>query len=144
MNTTIMSYTIDDIPAVVTTLHELLGFCKVMTFTGSLGAGKTTLIQELLKFEGVQDVVQSPTFNYVSIYTNPSGLRFYHFDLYRLRSMQDFVEAGFHEYLYEPNSYALIEWPEIIMPLLKKQTCHVAIEYVNDDTRSIRYACSSN
>lgn len=142
MNTKILTYSVEDIPEIVRTLHELLGFCKVMTFTGSLGAGKTTLVQELLRYEGVQDVIQSPTFNYVSIYTTPSGLRFYHFDLYRLPSTRDFMEAGFHEYLYEPNSYALIEWPEIIMPLLKKQVCHVALDYVNEDARSLRYACS--
>lgn len=141
MNMQTMAYSVNELPQVAQTLHELLGFCKVMTFTGSLGAGKTTLIQELLAYEGVQDLVQSPTFGYVSVYTNPSGVRFYHFDLYRLRSMQDFMEAGFHEYLYEPNSYAFIEWPEIIMPLLKKQVCHVALEYLNEDTRSLRYAC---
>src|SRR5579872_2214728 len=99
MNKQVMTYSLDDIPLVIRTLHELLGFCKVMTFTGSLGAGKTTLVQELLRYEGVQDVIQSPTFTYVTAYANPSGLKFYHFDLYRLTSMQDFVEAGFHEYL---------------------------------------------
>ena len=141
MNPPILTYSVTDIPAVVKTLHELLGFCKVMTFTGSLGAGKTTLVQELLRYEGVQDVIQSPTFNYVSLYTTPSGLRFYHFDLYRLSSVRDFMEAGFHEYLYDPNSYAFIEWPEIIMPILTKQVCHVRIDYVHEDARSIEYTC---
>ena len=135
-------YGIDDVPEVAKTLHTLLGNCAVMTFTGSLGAGKTTLIRELLRYSGVRDeVIQSPTFNYVSIYTSPSGWRFYHFDLYRIKTLQDFNQAGFAEYLYEPQSYALIEWPEIIMPILTHRVCHTDIDYVNEDSRCLVYSC---
>ncbi len=135
-------YRLDEVPEVAQTLHDLLGHCAVMTFSGSLGAGKTTLIRELLHYAGVQDeVIQSPTFNYVSIYTSPSGWRFYHFDLYRIKSLQDFNQAGFADYLYEPQSYALIEWPEIIMPILTQRVCHIDIDYINEDSRCLVYSC---
>lgn len=132
-------YTLDEMPTVIANMHELLGSCAVMTFTGPLGAGKTTLVQGLLKSYGVEDVVQSPTFTYVTEYYSPSGWKFYHFDLYRLQSMQQFIDAGFAEYLYEPMSYAFIEWPEIIMPLVQKRVCHVNIEYIHDDKRCLWY-----
>jgi tRNA threonylcarbamoyladenosine biosynthesis protein TsaE len=134
-------YQLEDLPMVAETLHQMLGRCAVITLTGSLGAGKTTLTQALLKACGIEEVIQSPTFNYVSIYTNASGWRFYHFDLYRLKSLEEFMNAGFHEYLYEPMSYAIIEWPEIIMPLLKTRVCHAAIEYVSEDSRLLMYTC---
>jgi len=134
-------YTLEDMPLVAETLHELLAESAVLTLSGTLGAGKTTVTQALLRYCGVEDVVQSPTFTYVTAYTAPSGWKFYHFDLYRLKTMQEFIDAGFHEYLYEPMSYAIVEWPEIIMPLLKTRVCHIDIDYVNETTRCMRYTC---
>lgn len=112
---------------------------KVYTFTGSLGAGKTTLIGEFLAQAGVNEPVTSPTFNYVNQYQDGKGQTFYHFDLYRLSSLPEFMGAGFAEYLYQPHSWAFVEWPEIIEPLLKKDVCHVTLEYIDEHTRRVRY-----
>lgn len=136
-----LPYTLDDLPLAARTLHNLMARSSVIAITGAIGAGKTTLVQSLLEHCGVESVVQSPTFTYLSIYTNPSDWRFYHFDLYRMRSLQEFVEAGFHEYLYEPQSFAIIEWPEIIMPILTKRVCFVDIDYVSEDSRCLWYSC---
>ena len=104
----------------------------IFTFRGPLGAGKTTLIKAFLQQCGVTQVVTSPTFTYVNTYTNNKGQKFNHFDLYRLPSLESFLELGFDEYFYESiktgNSWNLIEWPEIIKSLLKdknlKQTVY--------------------
>jgi tRNA threonylcarbamoyladenosine biosynthesis protein TsaE len=122
-------YGLPEVPTVAEQLAKKLQTCLVMTFTGSLGAGKTTLIRELLHQMGVQEPITSPTFNYVNVYTNKEGQKFYHFDLYRIASLDDFCAAGFDEYLYQPNSSVLIEWPELIMPLLTHDVCHVDIDY---------------
>lgn len=128
-------YSINDIPEIAKHLRLLFSTCKVMTFTGSLGAGKTTLIKELLKQSGVIAQVSSPTFTYLNQYEDKEGNRFYHFDLYRLKSIDEFQSAGFDEHLYEPESWALIEWPEHIMPLLKDEVCHITIEYGKDSSK---------
>jgi len=141
MNKHTLVYTEQELPFVAQTLHGLLGHCAIIAVTGSLGAGKTALTQALFRYVGIEDDIQSPTFNYVSIYTAPSGWRYYHFDLYRLTSMREFMELGFHEYLYEPQSYAIIEWPEIIMPLLKHRVCFVDIDYVSENARRLWYYC---
>jgi tRNA threonylcarbamoyladenosine biosynthesis protein TsaE len=133
-------YTIDTLGEVADELATLLGQCAVMTFSGSLGAGKTTLIQALLQRCGVDADVQSPTFNYLNIYPNAAGQEFYHFDLYRLANKEDFLQAGFWEYLYQPNSWALIEWPDMIMPLLKHRVCQVLIDHHGLERRKLRYA----
>lgn len=133
-------YELDTIDSVADELVMLLGQCSVMTLSGSLGAGKTTLIKALLRRCGVDTDIQSPTFTYLNEYTNAIGQTFYHFDLYRLKNKQEFLDAGFQEYLYQPNSWALIEWPEIIMSLLKHRVCQIVIDHHGLDRRILRYA----
>lgn len=135
-----LMYTLDTIDGVADDLSQLLLEVSVLTFSGTLGAGKTTLIQALLRKCGIFDVVQSPTFTYLSTYTNASGQAFYHFDLYRIKSLEHFRQAGFEEYLYQPQSWSLIEWPEIIKPLLKRRVANFALEYYGEDRRKLRYS----
>ncbi len=129
-------YGLQQVPQTAEHLLEHLPFCQVMTFTGSLGAGKTTLIRELLHKVGIQGPITSPTFTYLNLYVNQAGQKFYHFDLYRIENLEAFCLAGFDEYLYQPNSWAFIEWPEPIMPLLTHDVCHVVLEY-SDDKRTM-------
>ena len=77
-------FTIHEIEKTALYLNNFKDKCRIFTFTGPLGAGKTTLVQALLKASDVRDVITSPTFTYVNIYTNEVGQKFYHFDLYRL------------------------------------------------------------
>lgn len=79
----------------------------VVLLRGELGAGKTTLVQGILEGLQVNDTAQSPTFSYLHAYGN-----IYHFDLYRLKSPKDFVGLGFEEFLHDPTTIKLIEWPE--------------------------------
>lgn len=131
-------YTYDDLDTIVELLYNTMKTHPIFTFSGPLGAGKTTLIKRLLARCGVQEVVVSPTFAYVAIYSNNQGETFYHFDLYRLSSLASFIESGFDEYLYLPHSWAFIEWPEICEPLLTKGACHVTIEYVSENERLLK------
>ena len=134
-----LRYSYDDLESVVELLYGLMKTYPVFTFSGSLGAGKTTLIKRLLARCGVRAVVVSPTFVYVALYQNGQGETFYHFDLYRLSSLASFIESGFDEYLYVPQSWALIEWPEICEPLLTKGVCHIVLEYVSEHERLLQW-----
>ncbi|KKP26575.1 MAG: YjeE family ATPase [candidate division TM6 bacterium GW2011_GWE2_31_21] len=113
---------------------SLLKKYKIFIFIGNLGAGKTTFISRLIDKCGIKEIVSSPTFNYVNIYQNSSGDVFYHFDLYRLDSLNSFLDMGFDEYLLQENSYCFIEWPEVIFALLKEKAlieniCTVKFDY---------------
>jgi len=136
-------YGLNELDTIVLELIKKMRTAQVLTFTGPLGAGKTTVIRELLKQCGITQSVTSPTFTYVNRYQNLEGQTFYHFDLYRIESIDDFISGGFDEYLYQPNSWAFIEWPELIIPLLTHDVCHVAIDYPEENLaqREMIIAC---
>jgi tRNA threonylcarbamoyladenosine biosynthesis protein TsaE len=109
----------------------------IVTLAGPLGAGKTTLVQEMLKELGVEGSVISPTYNYVTMYKLKDGKTIYHFDLYRLNSEDEFIAAGFDEYLYQQESFSFIEWPQVINDLLEHDVVVVKLEHDADETRLI-------
>jgi tRNA threonylcarbamoyladenosine biosynthesis protein TsaE len=109
----------------------------IVTLSGPLGAGKTTLVQEILKELGVSGPVISPTYNYVTTYKLKDDKTVYHFDLYRLNSEDEFIAAGFDEYLYQSNSFSFIEWPQVINDMLEENVIAVKLEHDADDTRLI-------
>lgn len=134
----IIEYGLDQVDDVAKQCAELIKDLSVVTLTGSLGAGKTTLVSAILKKWGVKVPVVSPTFTYVNSYVLPNGrCRIYHFDLYRLHGLGDFEQAGFNEYLYAPETMCLVEWPEIILPLLEHSVAHISIEFMGIDKRRL-------
>ncbi len=113
----VLEYTLHDIPVIAKKLYALTERYTVIMFTGSLGAGKTTLIREICACAGVHEPVTSPTFTYLNIYAGQET-KIYHFDLYRLQTLDSFYEAGFNEYFDASNSLVFVEWPEIILPVI--------------------------
>ena len=132
----------DQMPEIVKQyLIPKLKECRIFTFSGPLGAGKTTVIQELLRVCGVKDVITSPTFNYVNTYRTANKI-FNHFDLYRMPNLESFINSGFDEYFYKDlhgkDVWALIEWPDVIGQLLqnsdlKKVVCDIHLNYDKDN-----------
>ena len=135
----VISYSKNDLDRVAKKLSTLADGCEVFTFTGPLGAGKTTLVGCILAHLGVTQAVTSPTFTYMQVYTTADGKKVYHFDLYRIDSIDAFIAAGFDEYLYQSNSLIFIEWPEVIMPLITRSACHITLEYQDEGSRLLRY-----
>jgi tRNA threonylcarbamoyladenosine biosynthesis protein TsaE len=82
----------------------------VVTLSGELGVGKTTLVRGLLRALGWTGPVKSPSYALVEHYPI-SSLYFYHFDFYRLNDATEWDTTGFAE-LFRPDTVGLIEWPE--------------------------------
>lgn len=81
---------------------------------GDLGAGKTALTRALLHAAGYAGPVKSPTYTLAEPYTillDKKAVDVIHFDLYRMSSPEEFLEAGFREYFNHGN-ICLVEWPE--------------------------------
>lgn len=94
---------------------------KVIAFVGDLGAGKTTFVKTIVALLGSKDAVTSPTFSIVQEYDTPEGI-VYHFDLYRIESVEELLSLDFESYL-ESARLTLVEWPEIATPVLPKGEC---------------------
>lgn len=135
-------YSLQEQNAVIQELKELMNTYRVFACTGPLGAGKTMTIKALLRSCGVTGTITSPTFTYVNAYNNDKGESLYHFDLYRIGSVGEFQEQGFDEYLYQDSSWAFIEWPEVIEPLLTHDVCRLFFDYHEDsEKRVLRIEC---
>lgn len=81
----------------------------VVWLDGDLGAGKTTLVRELLRSRGHAGPVKSPTYTLVEVYV-VSRIYWYHFDFYRFNEPEEFRDAGLAEY-FRDDSICLVEWP---------------------------------
>lgn len=104
----------------------------LVTLTGDLGAGKTTLAQAICRGLGVTDAVTSPTFALVHEYEGATS-RVVHCDLYRLTSSADVASLGLEEMLAEPNTIMLVEWPDRAGTLLPLPTLAIELAHVPDD-----------
>ena len=107
----------------------------VVSLTGDLGAGKTTLVQGMARALGVEQPVISPTFNLVREYAG--RLRLVHMDVYRLERLNEVLELGFDE-MIEDDGVVMIEWGDAIEALLPE--ARLEIELIlppSGDDRSI-------
>lgn len=108
----------------------------IFAFYGDMGAGKTTFIQALCSVLDVEDIVSSPTFSLVNEYrTNDNDLVF-HFDFYRIETIDEVYDFGYEEYFYQ-NCYIFIEWPELIEELLPENAIRIRINVLPDNSREL-------
>ncbi len=84
---------------------------RIFLLTGNLGAGKTTFVQAFGSVLEVKEHITSPTFSIMHEYHTYQDV-IYHFDLYRLNTLNELKEIGFEDYLFS-DKYCFIEWPEL-------------------------------
>ncbi|MBN2634979.1 MAG: tRNA (adenosine(37)-N6)-threonylcarbamoyltransferase complex ATPase subunit type 1 TsaE [Prolixibacteraceae bacterium] len=126
----------NELDAVAKKLLNQFGEQRVFAFYGKMGAGKTTFIQSVCKMLGTTDNVTSPTFALINEYRTGEMKSIFHFDFYRIKELEEAFDLGYEDYLYSGN-YCLIEWPEMIEPLLPERFVQVNIEVSDDETRVI-------
>ena len=83
----------------------------VVTLSGDLGAGKTSLARGMLSALGLAGEAPSPTFAIVQPYDRPEvRMPVLHVDLYRIDDPADLDELGLDEARHD--AALIIEWPE--------------------------------
>lgn len=122
--------TLEKLPAAASAFITAFNGKKVFLFEAQMGAGKTTFIKELCRVLGVVDNMSSPTYSIVNEYTGAIDT-IYHFDLYRVKNLNECLDIGMEEYLYSGN-YCFIEWPEIANSLYPEDAVKVTIRIENE------------
>jgi len=107
---------------------------SVVALSGPLGSGKTVLIQGICSGLGVTEFVTSPSFVIINEY--PGKIKVYHFDLYRLEDVEEFIKLGYEEYFYG-NGITLIEWAEKIETFLPEERMEINLEILSENERRI-------
>jgi tRNA threonylcarbamoyladenosine biosynthesis protein TsaE len=117
-------------------LGERLFPGAVIALDGPLGAGKTFLTRGIAEGLNVVDVnqVTSPTFVLIQEYA--ARLPIYHFDAYRLKSLQEFEDLGALEY-FSRGGVCIIEWAEKIASLLPREHLHIRLEAHGTESRML-------
>ncbi len=136
-----MQISVKNISELPQAVYKIIKFAKeekIILFYGDMGAGKTTIISELCKQLGTNDLPSSPTFSIVNEYKLADNAIF-HFDFYRLKNQNEAFDLGYEDYFYS-NNYCLIEWPEKIPDLLPPHYLKVEIQSINKNERLINLA----
>lgn len=110
-----INYQLEDVEVVANQLIKQLNTKTVLLY-GNMGVGKTTLVKGLVKALGSKDEVSSPTYSIVNEYELEND-KIYHFDLYRIKSIEEAFNFGIEDYL-DSGHWILIEWPEAIESIL--------------------------
>lgn len=104
---------------------------SIVALFGELGTGKTRFIKGICRGLGVHEHVASPTFTIVNEY-NGTGIKVYHFDFYRMKSVLELQEIGFDEYL-EDDGVCLIEWADRVQDFLPQHRYDVHMTLGNEE-----------
>ena len=95
----------------------------VVLLYGELGAGKTTLTRGIALGLGIKSNIVSPTFTLMQIYKMKNEKikmkNFVHIDTYRLENEKQLIEIGAEDYIGDPETVCVIEWPEKVGGLLE-------------------------
>lgn len=92
----------------------------VIYLHGDLGAGKTALTRSLIQAAGHKGTVKSPTYTLSEPYRvqlDGQPVNIIHYDLYRMSSPEEFLDAGFRED-FDGKNICIVEWPEKGEPVL--------------------------
>lgn len=109
----------------------------IIALYGDLGAGKTILVKGIAKGLGIKKRILSPTFIFIRSYSLEGEKQFYHVDLYRGRSLQDFEALGFED-LFSKSNIVVLEWAQKIAKMLPRKRINIDIVKVDEKTRRIK------
>ena len=113
-----------------------IDYGSVIFLIGELGSGKTTFSKGFSKGLGFDDIISSPTYPILNEYSS-NHHHLYHFDLYRLKSVGEFLEIGGLEYLSNKKAITLIEWPELIDSIDINNKTEIRFDHVSENERLI-------
>lgn len=97
----------------------------LVALIGELGSGKTIFVKGICSGLGANEIPLSPTFSLINEYHG--DVTIYHFDFYRIKSIQELYDIGYEDYFFSKD-ICLIEWANLISEILPKKYIEVKIE----------------
>lgn len=115
----------------------------IIVLSGDLGSGKTKFTEGFLSYFNLQDEISSPTFTIVNEY-NTEKFNIYHFDVYRLEELDEFLAIGGEDYFED--GVCIIEWGELLESILPPNYTKINFsrDYENDNIRYIDFEFHGN
>ena len=124
-----ISHSEDDTKKFAKNLASHLKPGDIIILSGDLGSGKTKFTEGILDYFGLASEIASPTFTIVNEH-NSNNLNIFHFDVYRLENVDEFYAIGGDEYFSK--GICIIEWGEIIEPILKTDYLKISFNRNNN------------
>jgi len=115
-------------------IASLLQGNEILALYGDLGAGKTAFTRGFADFFGLKDEVSSPTFSLVNEYEG-TKFKIYHFDMYRISTIEDLESTGFFDYLGK--GVFIVEWSENIEKYLPSDAINISFQKTSENSRII-------
>jgi tRNA threonylcarbamoyladenosine biosynthesis protein TsaE len=129
----------NDLKAIAELLISTYPSHRFFSLYGEMGAGKTTFIKFICEALQSIDTATSPTFSIVNVYKTKNFTEIFHFDFYRLKSLEELYDIGYEDYFYS-DSYCFAEWPEKVESLLPEKNVKIFIDVDHvDGSRIIRF-----
>lgn len=126
-----IAHSTEDLKDIAEKILTEAGELRLFALYGSMGAGKTTLINAMVEYLGIDGGGSSPTFSLVNEYENNYGDKVFHFDFYRVKSVEEVYDIGYEEYFFS-GSYCFMEWPERVAELIPPDAVKILIKDEGD------------
>lgn len=111
----------------------------IIILNGDLASGKTTLVQEIARFHGVLQSVNSPTFSIMQSYKMKNSKTLFHYDIYQ-GGTEKLLQNGLFENIIQEDGLHLIEWgDDILISKLKQYNLPVLIIKISPTNKARKY-----
>jgi tRNA threonylcarbamoyladenosine biosynthesis protein TsaE len=140
---TLSSIDLSKLQAFAESLTNSVTSPAVIGLVGTLGAGKTTLVQAMAKNWGIDSSeVTSPTFTLLQTHQVPDSRsnvrRIHHLDAYRVADTDEWFELGVDELMEQTGSVTIIEWADRVWESLPSDTIRIELRLSEqEDCREI-------
>ncbi len=131
---TFISHSVNETEEFAAQLAQALRPGDVLAFRGGMGAGKTAFIRGLARGLEAAGEVSSPTF--ALVHEHNGKIPLFHFDLYRITSLEDLYSTGYFDYL-DRSGILAVEWSEQIEGILDEKTILITLETLGETSRKI-------
>jgi tRNA threonylcarbamoyladenosine biosynthesis protein TsaE len=131
----VLSKSVNDTLKIGKVIAKNLRKADIICLFGELGSGKTVLTKGIASGLGIKRrKVISPSFVLIRQYST-ARIPLYHFDLYRLKTIEDILALGYEEYFYD-DGITVVEWADRLKYLLPKEYLKIKL-YIKSDSQRL-------